>query len=60
MQKNNKQPEKTTEYEKRVTAMKLAIQHSRNCHSDTLVKLAKRIYDFINGKNIPTSFTNNE
>lgn len=39
-----------TEYEKRVKAMTLATQHSKNCHSDTLVKIAERIYDFLNGK----------
>lgn len=37
-----------TEYDKRVKAISLAIQHSRNCHSETLIKLAEKIYQFIN------------
>lgn len=54
MNKNPKQepapkPE-VSEYEKKVKAISLAISHSRNCHSETLIKLANSIYDFINGK----------
>jgi hypothetical protein len=36
-----------TEYDKRVKAISLAIQHSKSCHSETLIKLAERIYNFI-------------
>lgn len=39
-----------TEYEKRVKAISLAIQHSRNCQGETLIKLADKIYAFINGR----------
>ncbi len=45
-----KQPTEPTAYEIRVTAMKLAIQHTKNSHSETLVQLAERIHDFITGK----------
>lgn len=47
-----KQQPKTTEptdYEIRAMAMKLATQHSRNCHVGTLIKLADSIYDFLKG-----------
>lgn len=39
-----------TEYDMRVKAMTLATQHSRNCHSSTLIKLADVIYNFLTGK----------
>lgn len=39
-----------SDYEMRVKSMTLATQHSRNCHSTTLVKLADTIYDFLTGK----------
>jgi len=35
------------DYEVRVIAMKLATQHSRNCSSVALVKLADTIYKFL-------------
>lgn len=39
-----------SDYEIRATAMKLATQHSRNCHVGTLIKLADSIYKFLKGK----------
>lgn len=39
-----------TDYEIRAMAMKLATQHSRNCHVGTLIKLADSIYKFLKGK----------
>lgn len=39
-----------TEYDMRVKAMTLATQHSRNCQTSTLVKLAENIYKFLTGK----------
>ena len=38
-----------TKEEMRIIAMKLAIQHQRGCHSETLIKLAERIHGFITG-----------
>jgi hypothetical protein len=49
-----------TDYEMRVKAMTLATQHSRNCHSATLIKLADTIYDFLTGKPFKGKFTNAE
>jgi hypothetical protein len=40
------------DYEVRVIAMKLATQHSRNCSSTTLVKLADTIYKFLKGEKV--------
>ena len=48
-EKETKEP---TDYEIRVMAMKLAVQHSRNCQASTLVKLADTIYDFLCGKKL--------
>lgn len=46
-----KKPAQTvTDYEVRVKAMTLATQHSKNCSSDTLVKIAEKIYHFLQGK----------
>lgn len=41
---------KLSDQELRMMAMKLAIQHSKNCHYKTLIQLAGHIYDFITGK----------
>lgn len=52
---NEKQPTGTkevTDYEIRVKAMSLAIQHSRNCQSSTLIKLADAIRKFLNGNDV--------
>lgn len=49
----NKKPTSPTDYEIRSMAMKLATQHSRNCHSTTLIKLADSIYQFLIGKKQP-------
>jgi hypothetical protein len=35
------------DYEIRIMAMKLAVQHSKNCAATTLVKLADTIYKFL-------------
>lgn len=43
-------PETPSDYEVRAMAMKLATQHSKNCHSATLIKLADSIYSFLTGK----------
>lgn len=45
-----KTKEAPSDYEIRSNAMKLATQHSRNCHADTLIKLAEKIYLFLKGK----------
>lgn len=46
-------PAQTSDYEIRAMAMKLATQHSRNCQSSTLIKLADTIYLFLTGKKQP-------
>ena len=46
-------PGPPTDYEARVKAMTLATQHSKNCSSDTLVKIADKIYLFLLGEKQP-------
>lgn len=50
LDKKLKTEREITEYDMRVKAMTLATQHSRNCHSSTLIKLADVIYNFLTGK----------
>lgn len=51
MTKKQPQPTKMApEYEIRVKAMTLATQHSRNCQTSTLIKLADSIYLFLTGQ----------
>lgn len=45
--KKNTTPTEPTDYEIRVISMKLATQHSRNCHIGTLIKIADSIYKFL-------------
>lgn len=56
---NKKQQSQTndgpTDFEIRAMAVKLAVQHSRNCHVTTLIKLADSIYGFLKGNKYKSS-----